>query len=46
MRRDTPIEVEMTDSNSNYRVRLAAILDVVVLVGFFVVIGIMAAKVH
>jgi hypothetical protein len=36
----------MTDSNSDYRVRLAAIFDVAMLVGFFVVIGIMAAKVR
>jgi len=34
----------MMDSNSDYRVRVAVILDVVVLVGFFVAIGIMAAK--
>jgi len=34
----------MMDSNSDYRVRLAVIFDVVILVGFFVVIGVMAAK--
>jgi hypothetical protein len=34
----------MMDRNGNYRVRLAVILDVVILVGFFAVIGIMAAK--
>jgi len=36
----------MTDSNSDCRVRLATIFDAVVLVGFFVVIGIMAVKVR
>jgi hypothetical protein len=34
----------MMDSNSDYRVWLAVILDVVILVGFFAVIGVMAAK--
>ena len=34
----------MMNSKSDYRVRLAVILDVVMLVGFFAVIGIMAAK--
>jgi hypothetical protein len=34
----------MMDSNSDYRVRLAVILDVVILVGFIAVIGIMAVK--
>jgi hypothetical protein len=34
----------MMDSNSDYRVRLAVILDVVILVAFFAVIGIMAVK--
>ena len=35
---------EMMDSNS--RIRLAVVIDVVVLVAFFVVIGIMAAKIR
>jgi hypothetical protein len=34
----------MMDSKSDYRVRLAVILDVLMLVAFIVVIGIMAAK--
>jgi hypothetical protein len=34
----------MMDSNRDNRVRLAVILDVVILVGFFAVIGIMAAN--
>jgi hypothetical protein len=36
----------MMDSNGNYRVRLAVILDVVILVGFFAVIGVMAANIR
>jgi len=34
------------DSNRDYRIRIAVILDVVMLVGFLAVIGVMAARVH
>jgi hypothetical protein len=35
----------MTDSNNHYRVRLAVILDVMMVVAFFALIAFLAAKV-
>jgi hypothetical protein len=37
-------QIRVMDSNRDYRIRIAVILDVVILVGFFAVIGIMAAR--